>query len=504
MIINLLGYLENSSIKFKNKIAVEEANKKLSFSQLKFKSQKIGSLITSLFNAKFQNQPIVIFLPKSIDALISFFGSLYSGNFYVPIDTNSPPKRISQIIKTLRANCLITKKKYKNIILKSGYRGKIIFLDKTIKKKGKEKNNLTKILESKIDLDPVYAIPTSGTTGVPKLVLISHRSVIDYIEWAKKCYKITNKETMGNQAPFYFDNSTLDIYLMLSTGCKLIIIPEEKFTYPVELIKYLNLKKITIVFWVPSALVNIANFDALKNKKLKYLKSILFAGEVMPNKHLNYWRKKNPKILYSNLYGPTEITVDCTYYIVKKKFKDEDSLPIGFPCRNSNILILNKKRILCKINEIGELCVRGSSLALGYYNDEKRTKEVFIQNPLNSSYDDKIYLTGDLVFLNKEREIIFVGRKDDQIKHLGYRIELSEIENAALKIRDVKNVCVLYNSQKKIIALFYLGKTDKKKIYLGLINSIPKYMLPSKFISLKKFPLNSNGKIDKKKLARKI
>ena len=156
---------------------------------------------------------------------------------------------------------------------------------------------------------------------------------------------------------------------MISTGCKLVIIPEEKFIFPTELINFLNLKKINFAFWVPSVLVSVANFDVLKNIKLKYLKKLLFAGEVMPNKHLNYWRKKYPKILYSNLYGPTEITVDCTYYNVLRNFKNNESLPIGFPCRNSEILILNKNKKPCKINELGELCVRGSSLALGYYNN---------------------------------------------------------------------------------------------------------------------------------------
>ena len=502
MIVNLLDYLENSSVKFKNKIAVEDANKKLSFSQLKFKSQKIGNLIVNLFGIKFQNQPIVTFLPKTSDALISFFGTLYSGNFYVPVDINLPEKRIFKIFKTLKPRCLITNGKYKKKIQKSGYKGKIILIGRNIHKKNN--NIIKKILEKKIDLDPVYSIPTSGTTGIPKLVLISHRSVIDYIEWAKKCYNVTNKEIIGNQAPFHFDNSTLDIYLMIATGCKLVIIPEEKFVFPNELINYLNIKKVNFVFWVPSVLVNVANFDVFKKIKLKYLKKLLFAGEVMPNKHLNYWRKKYPKILYSNLYGPTEITVDCTYYNVVRNFKDNESLPIGFPCRNSDVLILNKKKQLCKVNELGELCVRGSSLALGYYNDEKKTKDAFIQNPLNKFFDDKIYQTGDIVYLNKKKEIIFVGRRDDQIKHLGYRIELSEIENVALKFKEIKNACVLYNYKKKQIIIFYIGKINENKVHLKLSSQIPKYMIPKKFVELNKFPLNSNGKIDKKKLLNKI
>ena len=503
MIKNLIDYLENSSKRFKDKIAIEDKNTKLSFKKLVEKSKVIGCLILKSLDVEKQNQAIVVFLPKSCDLIISFLATLYSGNFYIPLDINSPKKRISKILYNAKPKILLSKKKYKKKIKETGYKGKIIFID-AIKYKNNKKNKdkLNSIMNLKIDCDPAYAIPTSGTTGIPKLVLISHRSVIDYIEWAKECFAVSNKEIIGNQAQFYFDNSTLDIYLMLSTGCKLVIIPEEKFSFPVELINYINKKKISFIFWVPSVLINIANVDALSKTKLKYLKQVLFAGEVMPNKHLNYWRTKYPKVFYSNLYGPTEITVDCTYYKVLKKFNDNENLPIGFPCKNSNILILNKRNKLCKINEVGQLCVRGTSLALGYYNDEKKTNEVFIQNPLNKSYKEKIYLTGDHVYENKSGEIIFVGRKDAQIKHLGYRIELQEIENEVFHIKEIKNACALYNFKKKYIALFYTGNISGSKIYVNLSKVIPKYMIPTKYFKLTKFPMNSNRKIDKKKLLK--
>lgn len=165
----------------------------------------------------------------------------------------------------------------------------------------------------------------------------------------------------------------------------------------------------------------------------------------MPNKHLNYWRKHLPSCRYVNLYGPTEITVDCTYYIVEREFADSDPLPIGFPCRNSDVLILNDEKKECAINEEGELCVRGSSLALGYYNNSERTASAFIQNPLNSAYPEIIYCTGDIVYKNEQGEIMYVGRKDFQIKHSGYRIELGEIENAVLGTHMVDSCCVVYD-----------------------------------------------------------
>ncbi|MDF5463061.1 AMP-binding protein, partial [Vibrio parahaemolyticus] len=200
---------------------------------------------------------------------------------------------------------------------------------------------------------------------------------------------------IGSQAPLFFDNSTLDIYLALSNAAELHVIPESVFIFPQKTLEYLKEKAITTIFWVPSLLVNIANLKLLDQFQLPCLKNVLFAGEVMPAKTIKYWLDKHPNAHYSNLYGPTEITVDCTYYDVPSDW-DGDSLPIGVPCHNSGILILDEND---QRNDEGELCVRGSSLALGYWANSEKTEEVFCQNPLQDKYIDMIYRTGDLVRL---------------------------------------------------------------------------------------------------------
>ena len=241
--------------------------------------------------------------------------------------------------------------------------------------------------------------------------------------------------------------------------------------------------------------------DALKTVNPHKLKKILFAGEAMPNKHLNYWRRHITDALYSNLYGPTEITVTCVHYIVDRPFEDSESLPIGKARRNAGVLILNEQHKETEENEIGELCIRGSLLAFGYYKDEEKTKQVFIQNPLNDNYPELIYLTGDLVFYNSNDEIIYVGRKDSQIKHLGYRIELGEIENNLLGMEGIDNICVLYDHSKSKITAFYQGAALVNNIRKQALVSIPKYMIPTKWHQLEQLPLNINGKIDRKSLA---
>lgn len=271
--------------------------------------------------------------------------------------------------------------------------------------------------------------------------------------------------------------------------------------FPIKLLEYLKEKDINFIFWVPSVLGNVATFDALTSVYPDKLKKILFAGEAMPNKHLNYWRGKITDALYSNLYGPTEITVTCTFYIVDRPFEDHESLPIGKARRNAGILILNEKNEETQQDEIGELCIRGSLLAFGYYKDKEKTEQVFVQNPLNKDYSETIYLTGDLVFYNDKKEIIYVGRKDSQIKHLGYRIELGEIENNLLGIDGIDNICVLYDHSKTKITAFYQGTAIVNEIRKQALQSLPKYMIPTKWYLLEKLPLNINGKIDRKSLA---
>ncbi|WP_066258427.1 amino acid adenylation domain-containing protein [Neobacillus drentensis] len=499
MKINALEYLRETVIKYPNKPAIIDGERSITFHELDLKSKWLGFIIET--KTKKRNQPIGVFLPKGLEAIVSFMGALYSRNFYVPMDVKSPETRINAILSNLNPSIIVTNKHYKSILLSYGVPEHLMIQVEDI---DKEPDNFVEFFEdhisiNMIDTDPIYTIYTSGSTGVPKGVVISHRGVIDYIEWAKTTFNIDEKTIIGNQAPFYFDNSTLDIYLSIAAGCTLVVIPEQYFAFPIKLMKYINELNINFIFWVPSILINVANFDILSQTLDCSLTKILFAGEVMPTKQLNYWRRNLPGALYANLYGPTEITVDCTYYIVNRDFDDNEPLPIGKPCRNSNIIILNNDNKEAGVTEIGELCVKGSSLALGYWNDPVKTNASFIQNPLNSNYQEKIYKTGDLVYINEKEEIIYVGRKDTQIKHMGYRIELGEIEMAALSLDSIFNACALYDLEKKEIVLVHESENNLtvSNIRRQLVNLVPKYMIPTTIIQLDKLPLNPNGKIDR-------
>lgn len=503
MQINVTEYLDKTAQLFPNKIAIDDTYKSLTFSELERQARALAGFI---IEQGLQNSPVAVYMPKGCDAVVSFAAINYSGNFYVPIDTKSPESRVKNIFDSLRSKVVITNKA-NHEKLKLFFNGKIIIIEDAVETDLKPAPATpAPTLARMIDTDPVYSIFTSGSTGDPKGVVISHRGVIDYIDWAIETFQVDEKAVIANQAPFYFDNSTLDLYLMFATGATLVIVPEEYYAFPAKLIDLLNQKKINFVFWVPFVLINVANYRLLEQKKPEYLEKILFAGEVMPNKHLNYWRKNLPDCLYANLYGPTEITVDCTCYIVDREFSDEEPLPIGRPCRNSGILILTDDNRIAKVNEQGELCVRGSSLAMGYYNDSQRTAKAFVQNPLNTHYPETIYRTGDTAYWNERGEVMYVGRKDFQIKHNGYRIELGEIENAVLGTELVDAVCVVYDTVHKEIVMFYQAADELNtgEFRRRILEFIPKYMVPTKYRRLEKFPLSANGKIDRLELNKQV
>lgn len=499
MFTNVTQYLQYSAAHCPDKIAVQDAARGLTFSQLASQSRALASAIAVAVGGK-KCQPVAVYLPKGVDCIIAFFAAAYSGNFYTPLDTAMPKGRLHSIMDTLRPAVVITDRMHHEAAAEVAADAVVMELEE-LHAQTVDDSVLDKIRRTVIDTDPLYVMFTSGSTGIPKGVVVSHRSVIDYTEWLAETFAFSERTVFGNQAPFYFDNSILDIYSTVRNAGKMVIIPEEKFLSAKRLCRYLDEVGINTIFWVPSALVLVANSGALDTVCPKGIEKVLFCGEVMPTAQLNVWRRALPHALYANLYGPTEITDVCAYFIVEREFSDTESLPIGFPCRNTEILVLNERDEAVADGEIGELCVRGTCLSYGYYRSPEKTAAAFTQNPLNTMYPEKIYRTGDLVRYNPYGELLYLGRKDYQIKHMGHRIELGEIETAASAYRDVKQSCALYDAEKQRIILFVAAEDiDKKALYQHLKNGLPHYMLPALIVDLEALPLNANGKIDRRKL----
>lgn len=495
----LLNYLEETASCYPDKAAFSDVQNSVTWSDFVKRAKEKAAIISQYFEP---GQAVPVMIEKSVKTLEYFFGALYAGCFYSYFDATFPDTRLNSMIETLGV---------KHIIADSRFEKKLSNLNVTpLFYKKLEEEKTTAFDETRraniIDTDAVYANFTSGSTGTPKAVVVSHRSVIDFISCFTEIFGIESTDNIANQAPFDFDVSVKDIFSGVFTGATVHLVPKMFFSFPTKLLDYLEEREITVLIWAVSALCILSTLNGFDYKVPKKLRKIMFSGEVMPLKQLEIWKKFVPDAEYINLYGPTEITCNCTYYRIPKEAdlaSYTKGIPMGLPFPNERILLLDGNNELVTTPDTeGEVCVSGTCVALGYYNSEK-TAEVFVQNPLNKATFERIYRTGDLATRGTDGNYYYIGRKDTQIKHMGHRIELGEIENAISQHTDVTRACCIFADNK--ITAFYTGKETEKKDLVSLLKvSLPVYMIPSDFIYTAEFPLTKNGKIDKRALQEKL
>ena len=500
MKINLIELFEETVKRYPQKVAVIDKDREITFSALHQQSLRLASRLISMGIA--QNKPVGVFLDKSIESVYANLGILYAGDFYMNLDIKTPAERIRNIIQLVEPAAIIsTTRQIKPIEGIIPSTTQVILLDEADETADVDATAILRRLSTIIDTDPSCIINTSGSTGTPKGVVLNHKSFFDFIEWAIDTFHFGDNLVMGSLSPIVFDIYSFELCMLMAKASTLVVLPAHLAAFPAKILEVLEQHKVNFLFWVPTIMVNIANMDLLSAFKLESLKTVWFAGEVFPTKQYNYWHHHLPQTTFANLYGPIEITLDCTYYIINKEIPDEEPLPIGYPCRNTDILVLDDEdRLVKEANVEGELCVRGTSLAMGYYNNPEKTAAAFVQNPLNKAYPEVIYRTGDIVCYNEEGLIMFKGRKDNIVKHQGYRTDLGEIEHVIINtLKLVKNGCIVYNQTEKQITLFYEAEEEVPvtEFRLSIGKVLPKYMIPTAYHRLEQLQRNANGKIDR-------
>lgn len=498
MNVNILDIFEETVKKQPDTTAVKHGEQQITFSDLKHRAALLGNYLITLLNGA-ANSPVAVFLPKEINTVIADLGILYSSNPFMNLDVKTPIERIGNICGLVKPAAIITSRTYAEAV--QSLRIPVILMDDLIwEDLPSDAAVLLSRRNSLIDTDPFCLINTSGSTGTPKGVVLNHRSFFDFMAVSNERFGFDGSEIIGSLSPVVFDIFDFELCMMMFNSSRLVLLDAFLASFPARLLETLAASHVNFIFWVPSIMVNIANMGLLDKIPLPDLRLVWFAGEVFPTKQFLVWYDKFPDVTFANLYGPIEITLDCTYYVVKSRPDENEPLPIGIPYRNTDVLILNEYNQKCQIGEEGELCVRGTSLAMGYYNNPEKTAAAFTQNPLNHSYPEFIYRTGDMAYLREDGNIIFKGRKDSLIKHMGYRIELGEIEHVLEnELKLVKYCCAVYQYAKKEIILYYENDAEisGKEFRKAIGRLLPSYMIPSEFIRTNELPRNTNGKIDR-------
>lgn len=498
---NVLEYLEETAKKYPQKTAVDDGSRTFTYQELQNHAMELGSIFCKMMKPK---DPVVLLMEKSSMTLAAMFGVVYAGGFYVIVDPGQPAVRMKHMLQVLDAKLIITNEKNKRILDEVGYEHGVFLLDYAAKTDILE-DEMQKIRNESKGTDLLYGIFTSGSTGMPKGIVVNHQAVIDFISHFTETFGIDEKDCIGNQAPFDFDVSVKDIYSAITTGATLVLINRELFSTPPKLLDYLCEKKVTNLTWAVSALCLISMLKGLDYKIPVDVKRVMFSGEVMPIKQLQLWQKALPNAMFVNLYGPSEITCNCTYYPITRMYQTDEKIPIGQPFAGRTVFLLDEKdKKIEEAETVGEICVSGESLSDGYYHNEDETQRRFFYLNNNTNEQKRFYRTGDLGYYGKTGLLYFSGRKDFQIKHMGHRIELEEIEKALEQIDGVEQGCCLLDAVKNRLTAFYVGERKPVEIRKQMKEKLPVYMVPVKIFQLEDMPLNKNGKTDRDFLHRRL
>lgn len=490
----ILDCLEKTEMNYSDKTAVTDGKQSLTWHELTDLARKAGSVFARYTTP---GKPIPLLMEKSPDMLAVMFGAVYAGCFYVPVCPSLPVERIKQIIDTADAKIVVTTVENKHILADAGYAGNVLLAEELLNG-SIDADRLCAIRSTMSGKSPLYCIFTSGSTGTPKGILVSQEAVFNFIGHFTDIFHITAEERIGNQAPFDFDVSVKDIYSAVMTGASLILIPKELFAVPPRLLDYLCDMEVTTIIWAASALCIISMMRGFEYRVPERIKKVMFSGEAMPVKQLRIWQKAMPRTSFVNLYGPTEITCNCTYYEIDREFRDDEKIPIGkaFPGRTVFLAGSNGEEISVP-GENGEICVAGESISDGYYNNPEETEKRF-----GVHGQERLYKTGDMGTYGEDGNLYFCGRTDFQIKHMGHRIELEEVERTMVSVDGVEKGCCVFDKERNRIVGFYVGNQESVQIRRAMKRRLPSYMIPNKLVRRESIPLTKNGKMDRSSLMK--
>jgi amino acid adenylation domain-containing protein len=508
------------------KTAVVFRDRQMSYGEWEQASNRLARALRNAGCVK--GDRIGLLLPKSLEILIGMFGALKADCIYVPLDTSSPAARLARIVEAADCRCVLALDSAAPL-LAGLLRGsaRVGWMDQ---RRGDEGGELAEdrvafrwpeaeslspepVPSSSTSEDVAHLLFTSGTTGAPKGVMITHANVLHFLDWAVPYFGIESGDRVSAHPPFHFDLSTFDIHGTVRAGAELHLVPPELNLLPSRLADFIRDSNLTQWFSVPSILTHMAKSDAVRLNDFPSLKRLLWCGEKFPTPGLIYWMKRLPDAGFYNLYGPTEATIASSFYKVPQCPSDETAeTPIGEPCAGERLLVLDNKLRPVAPEEPGDLYIGGAGLSPGYWRDPARTAEVFVQDPATPGPAGRIYRTGDLARWTKAGDLCLLGRSDSQIKSRGYRIELGEIEAALHSLPGIQTAAVVAIESSAFegttICCAWVpapgGEDSPAALRRSLSKLVPSYMIPAQWMPLEHMPLNGNGKTDRRCLKEKF
>jgi amino acid adenylation domain-containing protein len=504
-------------------VAVVGNGERLTYARLEERSNQLARLLREAGGKK--GDRVCLLMPKSPTAIVSLLGIYKADCLYVPLDPAGPAARLAKIIECCESRWILAAGPVSGVlddlVDDERFRGSISVGWVGSGPPPGEKLTAAFTLDDvesypgmALDYDndshdPAHVLFTSGSTGTPKGVVITHASVIQFVQWATRYFGMAAADRVSGHSPLHFDLSVFDIFGAFAVGAELHLVPPELNVLPHKLAEFIRTAELTQWFSVPSVLTYMAKFDVVRVDDFPSLKRLLWCGEVFPTPALIYWMRRLPRVTFTNLYGPTEATIASSHYTVPGCPEDERApVPIGRACDGEELLVLDEQLRPVRPGEAGDLYIRGVGLSPGYWGDPDKTHAAFLRNPGGADPADRIYRTGDVAKVGDDGLVYFLGRADSQVKSRGYRIELGEIETALNTLPGVGECAVVAvptdGFEGAVICCAYVPAPESDgsplAVRQGLRAALPTYMVPARWRVMDWLPRNANGKIDRRKV----
>lgn len=520
---HLLPHLaENAAAAVPSSTAVSSpAGGSLTWSELGRRANQLARCLAA--NGVRRHDRVALCLPRTPGAIVAILGALKADGVYVPLDPKSPAERQAQVIGDCRPSALVcdgqTVGSALDLVRRCGLGAVVVSLGdhptatgsglRVVSAKDIAAFPTDAPASRAIDADLAYVLYTSGSTGSPKGVMVTHRNVLDYAAWAVEQLRITREDRILATAPFHFDMSTFDVFAALAAAARLCVVPESFLLFPGRLLDYVEEEGATIWKTVPSLFVYMARTGCLNAGRMPTLTRLLFGGEVLHPRNVTQWMRVYPEKAFYNAYGPTEATgVSLFHALTSPPADGETRVPIGIPCANTEAFALRGDGTLAGPGEPGELYIRGAGVAAGYWGDPEKTRAAFVDNPLAPGRGERVYRTGDLVEPRADGAFDFLGRADEQVKYMGYRISTSDVEAALVALPGIDEAAVFLDESDTLLVPELVGLVRceqgrrESDIARELGRKLPAYMVPKRIVAVDVLPRTDRGKVVRAELAR--